>query len=214
MQRSLNLTRTLPGMPVYGLHWRGSKDVLQRATALCRSACPMERRLGANILGQLGVPERTFPRECVLALLEMLDTETEAQALESIFIALSNLHDPKAIPAAVRFAAHPDPDVRHGVVLALTGQDNRAAIETLIRLTTDSDSDVRDWATFGLGTQLEIDTPDIRDALAARLDDPDDHTRGEALVGLARLRDPRVIAALVKELAGDSVGTWQLRQQS
>ena len=43
---------------VRALHWRGGLDVLERAKQLAESICSGERRLGADILGQLGVPER------------------------------------------------------------------------------------------------------------------------------------------------------------
>jgi HEAT repeat protein len=58
-----------------------------------------------------------------------------------------------------------------------------------------------------LGTIIEVDTPEIRAALVARLDDPDDESRSEALVGLARRGDRRVVPALLKELHSDSVGS-------
>lgn len=43
-------------------------------------------------------------------------------------------------------------------------------------------------------------------ALAERLADPDDDTRGEALVGLARRKDQRVVSALLAELTSGDVG--------
>lgn len=191
---------------VGALHWRGTREVLTRAAELCGSECPHERKLGANILGQLGVCERTYPDQCVNILLAMLDGEADDYVLESIFIALGHQHSPAGIPAAARFASHPSPDVRHAVVLALLGQTDPTAINLLIMLSRDSAAEVRDWATFGLGTILEIDTPEIRAALVARLDDTDDDARGESLVGLARRGDRRVVPALMNELNSYSVG--------
>lgn len=43
---------------VAALHWRGTREVLEWAEQLCHSRCPEERRLAADILGQLGVPDR------------------------------------------------------------------------------------------------------------------------------------------------------------
>jgi HEAT repeat protein len=67
-------------------------------------------------------------------------------------------------------------------------------------LTSDVDSDVRDWATFNLGTQSRLDTPAIRAALWARVDDSDDEVRGEALCGLAEKGDRGVVDAVIREL--------------
>jgi HEAT repeat protein len=92
-------------------------------------------------------------------------------------------------------------------VHALTGFENPEAHGVLIELTRDADAKVRDWATFALGTQCETDTPAIRDALVDRLADADDETRCEALVGLTRRGDPRVLPCLHKELACESIGT-------
>jgi HEAT repeat protein len=56
----------------------------------------------------------------------------------------------------------------------------------LAKLTADEDEEVRDWATFGLGVLGDIDTVEIREALAARLSDANDDAREEAVVGLAK----------------------------
>lgn len=192
---------------IASLHWRGTREILQRAEALCGSPCSRERQLGANILGQLGLPDRTFPAECTAILRSMLRSVEQSDVLRSVLVALSHQHDAEAVPIVVRFSASPDAEVRHGVVLALTGHEMSLAIENLISLSKDSDSHVRDWATFALGTQLELDTPEIRQALADRLDDTYDDARAEALVGLARRKDIRVVEALKRELSSDCVGT-------
>jgi len=191
---------------VVTLHYRGTRDVLERAAALCHSGCPNERQLGADILGQLGVPDRAFPAESVRILLDMLISERDASVLQSIFIAFSHIGDAAAIDPAIHFASHDDADVRHAVVMALTSNDDGRAIPTLIELTQDPVAEVRDWATFALGTRREeLDTVELREALAARLSDSDEYVRGEALVGLARRKDARAIPALQTELARSDV---------
>jgi len=192
---------------VSALHWRGTREVVTRAAALCRSDCEFERATGARILGQVGVPDRTYPRECAVVLLEMLRREQPPDVLQSIFFAFGHLDVSETIWAAGRFRRHADSDVRHAVVLALTGHDHPTAVRWLIGLTRDSADHVRDWATFALGTQTDLDTVEIRSALVDRLSDPDDDTRAEALMGLARRRDRRVIASLEQELCSDCVGT-------
>ena len=187
------------------LHFRGTAEVLGRANELCQSDCFAERRLGANILGQLGVPERTFPRECMTILLGMLNVEENTDVVEAILVALGHLKQPEAIEPASRLRTHPDPEVRHGVAFCLLGHDDQRAVDTLIELSRDVDAHVRDWGRFGLGAMIDLDTPAIRQVLAERLNDVDINTRSEAIVGLAQRRDPRVIPALSKELASDEI---------
>lgn len=189
------------------LHWRGTQEVLEHARQLAQSRCNRERRLGADILGQLGIPDRTFPVECTDILFRMLSVEEEAEVLPSILIALSFQNCSGEISRVIRFSDHSEPEVRHAVVLALGSAECPDAVASLLHLSRDVDSDVRDWATFTLGTLFETDTPQIRDALCERLTDPDTDTRGEALLGLARRKDSRVIDALKAELGSDCVGT-------
>jgi HEAT repeat protein len=75
-----------------------------------------------------------------------------------------------------------------------------------MQLMRDSDSDVRDWATFGLGTQSEADSEAIRGALFERLPDTDQDTRAEAAVGLAKRKDLRVLPVVLEELDRDEYG--------
>jgi len=187
------------------LHRRGTRDVFEAAHRLCRSTCAHERRIGADILGQLGVDQRSFPRETINMLVHMLACEPDKDVMQSILVALSHHDAPGCISVVVPFADHADPWVRHSVVLALMGYEDARAIERLVYLTHDSDAAVRDWATFALGTQLDTDTPAIRAALLDRLHDTDSDTRYEALLGLARRGEKLVNTVIQRELSANEV---------
>lgn len=182
------------------LQRQGDAATLAAMSALLDHPQARQRSLAAAVLGQLGAPDRAHAAECYAALAARLATETEPAVLGDIGIALGHLRDPRAIPLMTPHATHPDPAVRYGVVMALMGQDDDHALSTLIQLSADPDPEIRNWSTFALGTQTEIDTPAIREALAARLDDPDDDTRSEAMVGLAERDDPAAIPAVARAL--------------
>jgi HEAT repeat protein len=192
--------------PVTVLHARADEEVFDAAERLCGSPVAKERRLGAGILGQLGQPVRVFPSESFDCLARMLAIEDDPEVLESIAEAFGHLEDPRCIALLTPFKSHPDPLVRLGVVHGLSGQDHPAAIDTLIELSGDEDGETRSWATFSLATFTEVDTTAIREALVVRLADPREDARGEALVGLARRKDPRVLDVLLKELTSKNVG--------
>lgn len=194
------------------LHFRATREVFEEGGTLCRSECPQERRLGADILGQLGVPDRLCPDECVAILAEMSAIETDREAIGSICTALGHLHHPGAVEPLLRWMRHPYAEIRWHVAVALCGHEEPDAVEALIELSTDADEDVRDWATFGLGSQMDLDTPAIREALCARLNDSDPVTRAEAFVGLARRKDERVIAPLIEALDSTQLDEYEPRQ--
>jgi HEAT repeat protein len=189
------------------LHFRGSREVLEASGRLLDNPEPKRRELGADILGQLGVPVRTFPKESFAMLADALKSETDPAVIAAIAIAFGHLENPAAIPLLLPFASHPEPDVRHGVTIGLMGHPDQLAIDALIRFTRDESDEVRDWATFALGTQLDHDDEHLRSVLIERLDDTHPDTRCEALVGLARRKDKRALGALVRELESDEVGS-------
>ena len=190
------------------LQYRATREVFDEAVRLCKAVNPDERILGADILGQLGIPERAFPKESLAVLLPMLEEETDPDVLQAVAIALGHIRDPEAIPHLIKHKNHSDDRVRYGVVHGLLTCEDQRAVAALIELSQDADDDVRNWATFGLGTQIERDTPAVREALFARIRDPHDETRGEALVGLAARHDERVLQPLIAELEGEM--TWLL----
>lgn len=191
------------------LQFRGNRQVLEAASKLCESQNSKERQLGADILGQLGIPQRTFPDESLQILLRLLEREDDTSVLQSIGIALGHLHDSRAIETLVKLKNHPSADVRFGVVRGLLEYEDELAITALIELSADQDYDVRNWATFGIGCQINTDTPAIREALFERFLNENHYENyeiyGEALVGLAKRKDERILPQLIEELSSDYV---------
>jgi hypothetical protein len=192
---------------VYELHVRGNDEVFQQAEKLCRNTGTTEKILGIDILAQLGIGDKPYRGKSLTIIRSFLDPQTNPKILNSALVAIGHLQnsdDTKGIRKISAFADHKSEDVRFGVVRALMTHEDRVSITTLIRLTRDKSAEVRDWATFALGSQIDTDTPAIRKALIGRLDDSDCDTRCEAILGLAIRKDKRVLHVLQQELMKSS----------
>jgi HEAT repeat protein len=201
---------------VHAVQARGDQATFDAAVALCGSDEAHRRRLGVDVLGGIGkrgpdyethgvamgvyADERPFRRPAVDRLLEMVQGEGDPDVLIGIALAFGHLEDVRAIAPLARLSGHHNEDVRCAVAVGLQRHDEDLAVDTLVELSRDSASDVRDWATFGLGTQLDRDTPQIRDALVARLGDEHQTTREGAIVGAAIRGDSRAIEPLLELL--------------
>lgn len=184
-------------------------DVLDVCRTLLRDATADGRSLGADVLGRLvGVDPGARPA-ALDALLEALSAETEPCATASMVAALGHVGSTDAIDAIVGLAGSADAGVRLAAAFAVAtlspqplSHDVRYA---LIKLSGDVEPEVRDWATFGLGTLSSDDGPDVRAALLARTEDEQHTTRAEALFGLAVRRDPRAVPHLIRALESPMV---------
>jgi len=187
---------------ITALHLRGDRATLDAVRPLLDADAVRDRVIAAHALGQLGVPERTFPGLCFEALAGRVKVEDDPAVLSAIGDALSHLDLPGAVDVVLPLVKHADHRARFGAVAALSRQDDPRAIAALIELSADPDAEVRNWATFGLGVQTDADTPALRAALKARLDDPelDGEIRGEALVGLAERGDTGIAPYLARSL--------------
>ena len=195
------------------LAYRGDEEVLFRAQALSHDEDPRERGIAAFLLGQLGTPVRTFPAESAAALEAMAAGEQDPGVLEAIAHGFGHLGEPYGLDTLLRLTAHADPRVREAAAIALAGREAAPAVDALIRLSRDEHSEVRDWATFALGMLASQDTVELREALAARLGDPDPETRLEAVHGLALRGDVRAVEPALELLAtaasSEDGGMWR-----
>jgi methionyl-tRNA formyltransferase len=188
------------------LGWRGTPEVLEALRALADHEDPRARSVVAYVAGQLGAPVRTLPAESAALLEAMGEREAHPGVLAVIAEAFGHLGEPWGLSWLLRLRRHPDAGVRDGVVSALAGRANPLATEALIELSGDRDPAIRDWATFALGALAAQDSPALRDALAARLDDADPEARIEAVHGLALRGDARAVEPALALLASGEPG--------
>jgi hypothetical protein len=189
------------------IQYRGGAEEFRAGLALLTSTDSRERAAGAEILGQLGWQDRTFLDESVSALLGAL-SDTDEHVLQSVIFALGHRADPRAIEALLPFTDNPSADIRYAAVHGLMPHDLPHVVVALAKLSRDSDRDVRNWATFALGSQFDSKSPTLCEALQGRVSDPDPEIRGEALLGLARRGDVSIAPMVQLELDGEFHGDW------
>jgi HEAT repeat protein len=195
----------LPWDAVRTLQTTGSREVFEWAADWCRSEEPLKRARGLDILAQLGKtvehPQNNFPEECFSLVSTAVQQETDVVPLRSGIYALGHIGNALAVPSLIEHHIHPSAEVRFAVAVALGDfASDECSVAALLALMRDADEDVRDWATFGLGVQGNLDSQEIRDCLAERLGDTDRDVRDEALCGLSKRHDPRALPALIAEL--------------
>lgn len=199
--------------PIRILHCRADDCVMATAARLLSSEVSAERILAADVLAQVAFGSEARRIEAADALVPAFEKEADCGVLDAMACAFGHIGDGRSIPRLIELSGHPDESLRHAVVLGLLRQDDLRAISALIKLSSDPGDAVRDWATFGLGSQTEVDTPELRSALIARLHDLHDEARLEALVGLARRGDARIVPVFLRELetrATEVLQDWPL----
>lgn len=189
------------------LQRRGTAPIGDRALELLADARPEARALGADVLAHYAAETALAP------LLALAQQETDPLVLDSAVGALGQIGEETALPVVLAAAADGSYRVRSAAAKALPRLGGMGArteqdplVMALIALTADEDQEVRNWAAFGLGSQLDIDGSAIRDVLRRLLGDPDEDTRAEAMVGLARRQDPAVIPVVAAALEAEEVG--------
>jgi len=198
------------------LQYRGTAEVFEAACRALGADDPTVRGVGADVLAQLGYPQGgTFVAEAVDALVKRARDEEHPGVLEAIAFALGHRASPAGRDTLFSLARHTSPEIRYAVATGLWAvaiksaagdDDDPEVVAVHLELMRDPDPQVRNWATFGLGTQLTADTAEIRAALTDRLPDPDEETREEAVCGLANRRDEAAFQPLLEYLRSGSAG--------
>lgn len=195
---------------IHTLRRLGTREVFDKAASWCASPDPLLRSRGIDVLAQLGNtaehPTNSFIRESYSLISGLLLREQNDLPLSAAISALGHLENSDAVPLVASFHSHPNPEVRFSVAFSLGCFPNQdLSVEILLELVEDSDNEVRDWAVFVLGVLGDRDSPAIREALYRCLNDLDEDVREEAMVGLGKRKDLRVMPVLVSALSGTEV---------
>lgn len=179
-----------------------TEEVFDRAFQLANSTIEKEKIIGIDVLVQLGHTPRFRQKETLVLCFKLLEQKQPSEVLSSILYGIGhnneNITKHQADKLCI-FKDHPTSEVREGLVFALLKIEYYTPINTLIFLSKDKIADIRNWATFGLGTQIEKSNKKIINALWERVDDTDEETKMEAIVGLAK-RNENVKNVIIKEL--------------
>ncbi|MER6398935.1 HEAT repeat domain-containing protein [Kitasatospora sp. NPDC001603] len=196
----------------WALVWEEAQEgngetALRCGSGLLGSTDVLERKVGCNLVGSAADTHEALRGEAATALLALAEVETENSVLSSLVCALARAQDRRAVPVLVGLSRHEDADLRRLVASEFTsvtsGLSDGPDVRALIRLTRDQDPEVRHWAAFTLGFQLEQDTAAIRDALWTCATDECGEVREEGARGLARRHDPRAVPLIARLLEAD-----------
>lgn len=196
---------------IWKLQTSGGRQIFDRAMAWCNSDDLRKQLSGVDVLAQIGRtsehPVTSFGDESYPVIEAILLHDPSTEIKSSAIAALSFLEDPAAIPLICSFRSNPVAEIRFSVACALGPPfaNDELAVETLLELMRDEDEDVRDWATFNLGSLGDADSPAIREALVERLGDSFPDAREEAIEALAKRKDLRVLPALKESLQAETM---------
>lgn len=175
-------------LAVVALQSRLSEELRAKMLFLAHSKNADERRLAVRVLKQLTEKGDEL-------IIDELYTILPLESDERVLIALCHTlgftpFHPKA-RLFVPLADHENEDVRFALAQSIFGGTSKVAIKIALKLASDKDVDVRNWAVSGLRSALEhADNPRRANSIFAPLflrilSDKDRFTRIEAVIGLS-----------------------------
>ncbi|PCJ63619.1 MAG: hypothetical protein COA58_15900 [Bacteroidetes bacterium] len=192
------------------LRSRPTEEVYNQAFKLANSESEKKKIIGIYVLAQLGFNPRFQQTKTVDLYFRLLENEKSPKVISAILSSIGHNNEninANQISILGEYKNHSFSYVRFELTRAISGLENEDAIKTLIELSNDKHGDVRNWATFGLGTLLEIDSEEIRAALWNRINDTDFDTKSEAIAGLANRMDQGIKNVILSELNNGNYGT-------
>lgn len=191
------------------LRKRKTEDIFEKSISLTKSENINEKKIGINVLAQFGFPRKHKSR-ILKTFFNLLKTEKDKNVISLIFYGIGHNNEKlteKQIEQICAFKNHKSINVKFSLISAILSIEQNLAVETLIELSNDKNSEIRDWATFGIGTQIDVNNENIEKALWNRINDKDIDTKNEAIVGLAKRNVIGINKIIKTEIIGNEFNT-------
>lgn len=193
-------SRDLASPELFTIQLRHSEDELSAASDLCANEDPMHRAIGVALLKR--ELARAFHDEAVKLVNVVAASEQDDLVLEQLAYAMNHLKVKERARLLERASSSERAKTREAVAFSICELKDDAAIALMIQLSDDSDWEVRNYAMYGL-RRSEKDSVEIRRSFLERLNDAHKPVRQEAILGLAQLKDMRVLSALQESLSSE-----------
>ena len=184
--------------------------MIEKCFELMNSEQDKSKILAIDILSQLGSKRKKFAKKLINKLFVFLQESKNEKLITSCLIAIGHNNKfltKRQINYLEKFKNDKSKEIRYALVFSILTLENETAINILIKLSDDKSPKIRDWALFGLGTQIEIDNNEIREILFKHCFDKDDQSKQEAIKGLANRNDERVYKIILNELQSEDFGS-------
>lgn len=197
-----NITNHAYWENIHELRMRPSDLLFNRCLQLISSQNEKEKRVGIDILAQLGSPNRPYLSQTLEIYFNLLNSETDELILSQILFGIGHNNEnltAKQIEKICAIYQIGSSLVYEGLIFALGFIDTSKTIDILIQLSTDQKAHNRDWATFFLA-ESKRNNKKIRQALWNRIDDKNKNVRLESIMGLAKRKDSRVLEVIKTQI--------------
>lgn len=210
----MRLRRSLTEHALRTVDGRDAAQRLRLALRLAVESLAESRVLAAIVLRHVDPADAAaWSRAGHLA--RQLTYDSDPRVRQEAVISFASLAE-EVSTAVSRLRLDDRPGVRLAVTMAVGAAVHAAEVDALITLLGDVDVEVRRWAAFMLASAATssavVGEKAVGDVLCAALADADREVRGEAMVGLAKLRsgDARFLEALLRSLHPDEYDDWSL----
>lgn len=203
-----NKTETSYWENIHELRMRPSDLLFNRCLQLISSQNEKEKRVGIDILAQLGSGHRPYLKETLALYFNLLENEQDELILNQVLFGIGHNNEnltAKQIEKICAIYQIGSSLVYEGLIFALGFIDTPKTIDILIQLSEGRKGSHRDWATFFLA-ESKKNNKKIRQALWNRVGDRHYNTRLEAIMGLAKRKDQRVIEIIKQEIENPDYG--------
>ncbi|PTR26300.1 HEAT repeat protein [Luteibacter sp. OK325] len=133
------------------LQVRGEKKAFDHALLRCDDLRDFVREIAAFTLGQFGTPTYPFRSESIPKLAELAVHDPSFEVRATAVASLGHLHAEESMQVLLESANDPEADVRAMAAVSLGRLGPLPeVVETLDKLLSDPDSEVREWAQLGV----------------------------------------------------------------